>query len=377
MKVSLSYITGFGTNRLRYENTAEEINRALGLAGDYAVKPDLPCLSIGSRSGLVYLFVNPGWKRDANAKEDAFCRRSKDNYIDLMFNFFITYPKVVGQRNNFGVNMISFVGLLRDGLQRFGRPKTAPEKWRLAHELKLIGHWELFPFHSSSDGLTQHIHQQPWLSLCMREAVAAIVRLQPELLVVMSRFGWNILRNDVLVNNRWKDTEIGNPATRLSYCMIKGKTRKTEIVAIPRQVFSSHRICTNHEFFSAVDALRLNYSNQLPDHNKIQSPPSQPATEFLERKVIRIPRAKAGGNTAQPELLNSNAVGFLSKARPGTARYLITFTRTKDGEIQTVQMAWREYSPELAVQKTFGHWEKRGYRCDGPQNVSLIEGSEA
>ena len=81
--------------------------------------------------------------------------------------------------------------------------------------------------------------------------------------------------------------------------------------------------------------------------------------------------------TAKPKLLNHKTVGLIFKARPGTARYLITFSRTKDGRSETVQMAWRELSPEVAVEKAFSHWGKRGYRCDGPQSVLLIEGSEA
>ncbi len=35
---------------------------------------------------------------------------------------------------------------------------------------------------------------------------------------------------------------------------------KVEIVTIPRQVLSSHRICTNQEFFNAVNHLRETYS---------------------------------------------------------------------------------------------------------------------
>jgi hypothetical protein len=370
----------FWDNQDKVKRTAEEMNQNLGLYEDYALKPDLPCLSVGSRNGLVYLFVNPGWRKDLSAREDAYCRRSKDDYVDVMFNFFVKHPNVVGERITFGAQMISFVGLLRNGLERFGPAKTATAKWQQAHSSHLIGHWELFPFHSSSDGLTRYVNQYPWLSLCMRESIAAIIRLQPELLIVMSKFGWNMLRNDVLVDHRWKETALGRPSTRLSYCVITGETRKTEIVAIPRQVFSSHRICTNQEFFSAVNALRLNYSNDPSEQRTVPSHSSQ--TEFTglvrKRKVIRIlPEKAADKIAAPPRLLNHKTVGLLFKARTGTARYLITFTRTKNGQSETVQMAWREHSPELAAEKTFGHWEKRGYRCEGPQSVSLIEGSVA
>src|SRR2546425_8908167 len=80
------------------EQTAGQINRELGLHGDYALKPDLPCLTMGSRSGLLFLLVNPGWSEDLNRREDDYCRKSKDAYVDFFFNYFTKAPQVLGQR---------------------------------------------------------------------------------------------------------------------------------------------------------------------------------------------------------------------------------------------------------------------------------------
>jgi len=271
--------------------SAEEINRELGLYGDYAVKPDLPCLTMGSRSGLLFLLVNPGWSKELNQKEDGYCRKSKKTYVDFFFNYFIRSPQVLGERIRYAVNMISFVGTLRDGLDRFGYFQTPEERWERAHSSRLLGHWELFPFHSASDGLNQHIGQYPWLSSCMKESLGAVMRLQPELLLVMSRYGWDMLRNEVLRDQQWRDIEIGKPATRLSYWVGSGKTRTTEIVAIPRQVLSSHRICTNQEFFNAVDKLRQTYSAALSGQS-ISAPLGMVITQpRVMRRVIRIPAA--------------------------------------------------------------------------------------
>src|SRR5437763_4990563 len=134
---------------------AEEINRTLGLYGKYALKSDLPCLTMGSRSGLVCLLVNPGWRQELNISEDAHCRKSKDDYVDLMFNFFVKHPEVVGERITFAAQIISFVGLLREGQDRFGHIKTTTEKWQRANSSRLVGHWEIFPFHSVEDGMSQ------------------------------------------------------------------------------------------------------------------------------------------------------------------------------------------------------------------------------
>jgi hypothetical protein len=152
--------------------------------------------------------------------------------------------------------MISFVETLRDGRERFGNPKTPKARWERAQASRLIGHWELFPFHSKDDGLSPRVGEYPWLTSCMKESISAAIRLQPELLLVMSPFGWDMLRNKAFPNQQWRDTRIGKPLTKLSYCVIRGKTRPTEIVAIRRQLLSARRICTNQDFFDAVNQLR-------------------------------------------------------------------------------------------------------------------------
>jgi len=80
------------------KHTAEEINRVLGLNGDHAIKPDLPCLTIGSRTGLLFLLVNPGWT-EINQKAEDYCRKSKDAYVDLMLTGLLGPPKYWGSES--------------------------------------------------------------------------------------------------------------------------------------------------------------------------------------------------------------------------------------------------------------------------------------
>jgi hypothetical protein len=245
----------FWDRQSEIKGTANQINQAIHLSGDYAVKPDLPCLTMGSRGGLVFLLVNPGWNEDLNRKEDKHCRRSKDGYVDYFFNNFIKGPQVLGKRISYVASMISFVGTLRDGRERFGDPKTTVERWKRAQSSKLIGHWELFPLHSKSDGLSQLVSHHPWLSLCMKESLAAAVRLQPETLLIMSKFGWNMVKNEMFRNEVWSEAQIGK--VTVSYCLISGKTRATEVIAIPYQVLSARqRPFRNQQFFDGVDQLR-------------------------------------------------------------------------------------------------------------------------
>lgn len=252
----------FWDNQALITAVATEINLALGLRGEEALQPDLPCLTMGSRQGLLFLLVNPGWNRDLNPKEDSHCRKSRDTYVDYFFNYFTASPPIIGERIRYAASMISFIGVLRDGLNRLGHPRGTKERWRRANDTKLIGHWELFPFHSAEDGLTRHISQCPWLFSCIKESILAALRLQPETLLALSSPAHNLLRYQILGNQRWIDTQIGEPSTRLSYTVVSGQTRQTEIVSVPRQMLSTYRICTNQEVFDEVEQLRQAYSKE-------------------------------------------------------------------------------------------------------------------
>ena len=54
----------FWDNDEAVAETAREINEAVGLVGEHELKPDLPCLTVGSRKGLLILAANPSWKCD-------------------------------------------------------------------------------------------------------------------------------------------------------------------------------------------------------------------------------------------------------------------------------------------------------------------------
>lgn len=242
--------------RREVRNTARLINKKLELAGENELQPDLPCQTIGSRKGLLFLLVNPGWDKVLNRKEETYCRVSKENYVDAMLNFFETHPKVVGQRIRFAAQMISFHGLLRDGVSRFGLHGHSEARWRAAQQTQLVGHWELFPFHSSGDGLTARMAEHGWLATCFLENARAAVRLKPELLVAMSKQGAELLKSNILAHEVWVEGTVGCPKAKLAYC----KTSEGgEVLLIRRQWFSTPRVCMNAELFSEVDRLRASY----------------------------------------------------------------------------------------------------------------------
>lgn len=236
--------------------TSTHINMLLSLQGDSRLQPDLPCLTVGSTSGLLILSANPGWDRKTNAKEDAYCRKSEEHYIDLMRNFFGLYPSVVDKRIRWWSGPFWFVRLLKGGVERFGAASSSEEKWRRAYESRLVGGWELFPFHSHSDGITQHSSKINWLCACTKESISAAIRLEPEVLFIASKAGYEILKQSY-PRLRWKDGSVknGNRNVKVSYCVVE----KTEIVAIAYQVFSAPRVFKNREVLDIVDALRAKF----------------------------------------------------------------------------------------------------------------------
>lgn len=244
----------FWDNQEEIANTAYQINSEFSLSGEFILQPDLPCITVGSTKGLLLLAVNPGWQKDMNQIEDAYCKQSKENYINLMLGFFEYFPKVMGTRIRWWSNALSWVKLLSDWQNRFGDLSGA-KKWEKAYSSELVGGWELFPFHSSKDGISRYIHEVKWLKDCAVESLQAALRLQPEVLFVASKRGWELVRAECLPNVDWKDGFVvsGASKTRVSCTRY---SEKTEIVAVGMQIFSAHRKFTNRQLLEEINRLR-------------------------------------------------------------------------------------------------------------------------
>lgn len=234
--------------------TANAINHSLNLADAQQLQPDLPCLAIGGLTGVLLLSANPGWRKDLNTLEDAYCRQSPGAYVQLMRRFFKLHPGVVGERVSWWNSAIPWVKLLPGWESRFGSFQ-AGARWERADQTGLIGGWELFPFHSDKDGLSGLMDEVPWLRQCALESVRAAIRVSPEVLFIASKRGWQLTRMDLLANESWRDSTIGTGRyrTRISYARVEGKV---EVISVARQVFSAPRNFTNEDLLNELDQLR-------------------------------------------------------------------------------------------------------------------------
>lgn len=235
--------------------TAESINSTLGLRGRQALQPDLPCPFVGHQAGLMVLAANPGWHPDINPIEDAYCRTSPEAYEDLLFNFFESYPRITNKRSRWWSGPMSFAPLLESGSEKLQGSGSAASRWQAVHKSGLLGGWDLFPWHSSSDGLSPFISESvPWLYELCRASVEAVLRFNPQVLLVASKVGYQLIRRELLRDLPWRDFDLGQKIkVPIAYTRL---TSGSEVVTIGRQIFSSPRDFTNLELFRRIRQIR-------------------------------------------------------------------------------------------------------------------------
>lgn len=250
----------FWNNQKEVADTAEVINRSLGLNGDTELKPDLPCLAVGALNNLVIMAANPGWGSQINEREDAYGREGIENYLDITRNYFAATPRVVGRCTMWWSRAISFIKLI-PGQERYfeeANPFNGRDRWSKVHTDGLIGGWELFPWHSSSDGLTHRVNDLPWLRNFYDSSINAILRIKPRILFVVSKTGHDLIRDVLKSDLRWKDFEIGNARH------YKGSYTRSdngaEIITFRGQLFSNlPRDFTNADMIQKISEIRTAY----------------------------------------------------------------------------------------------------------------------
>lgn len=235
------------------ENAVDVLNSSLDLTGDRRFTHDLPTVGIGGFRGLVVLGVNPGWRADLNAREDAFCRLSKENYVDLMLGFFKTHPEVVGIHIHWWAHALSYAPLVDEWRDTY-RNLEGLDRWRAAHTSQLVGGWDLIPFHSESDGVTTSLSTDNWVRTCALESIRALERLHPESVLVASKAGTRLARTLLYPALPWSDATLGTGRLRaaLSRAVTPGGV---EIITLSRQL-SAPRNFTDAELIAGVRALR-------------------------------------------------------------------------------------------------------------------------
>lgn len=244
----------FWRNRVSYAKTVHAINGQLALVGKYELKSDLPCLSVGGTKGVLLVSANPGWNKLLNEKEDNYCRDSSHNYVNLMQNFFIQHPLVVGKRITWWANALASFRLLENWQESFG-DVYGVERWSRANETRLVGGWELFPFHSEKDGMTSKLDKYDWLKDCAKASLKAALRLKPRVLFIASKHGAQLLHDILPQKHEPYERWLGSGSRWASLKYVKYNS-KTEVITVSHQMFSARRNFKNEQLFTAVREMR-------------------------------------------------------------------------------------------------------------------------
>jgi hypothetical protein len=219
----------------------------------YELREDLPCLTVGSRSGLLLLLANPGWDMKENPPWNRACAdATPSGYHDLLVNFFHEWPRIVGravkknaQRSygQFWTQAIPALRLLRPGPV----PVGAAERWAHAHASRLFGSWDLFPMMSDKDGLSQHVRRRPDLQALAFASVMAALKFRPKVLLVASANGSRLVRSILNADGArsWTHVRTRKQTKRGEMRVCSWRTvveheggASTEVVTAGTQVFS-------------------------------------------------------------------------------------------------------------------------------------------
>jgi hypothetical protein len=245
-------------NQKSYAKAINSINTELNLTGKSELKKDLPCLTIGGTKGVIVVSANPGWNEEINKKEDEYCRKSAKNYVELMRHFFCKYHDVVGKKITWWSKALFSIRFLDN---YSSKSSLNTDRWKLACDTQLVGGWELFPFHSDEDGLTQKIDDCDWLKNCAKKSLAAALRLKPQVIFVASKQGAALINEVLPKNHNFYEQTIKNGSSRVPVRYIK-LNKNTEIITIPYQIFSAVRKFTNDDILSAVEKMRTKFRNK-------------------------------------------------------------------------------------------------------------------
>ncbi len=230
----------------RASELAAAANEAFDLAAPHDVQADVgylavECAAAGDaqkRLGYVLVSVNPGWNAATAAHEQSAkgCVVGKPcdvaQYERFRTSYFPAWQELVARPAGLGPNRWwSSAMQFLHGVAGVGITAHA----RVPHPAVDVIGWELWPFHATSDGLSEASTQSWSLQRFAGESLRAALRMPSHGVVVASRTGFELLRGQLHA-----ELDLGFE-TRIHDIFCMGLTHRPtgrRVVAVRRQLFA-------------------------------------------------------------------------------------------------------------------------------------------
>lgn len=226
-----------------------DLNKCCSLTGDGAFLDHPPTTAVGNLSGIVVVAANPGWDKRKNPLEKTFRETSHECNRSLPESIFTLYPQVTHGTSGWWSKALKVcAGAYSDPVA----PKLIGKAlWSHIHaEGHAIGGVDLIPFHSTKDHITSKLilHGTNLAIQELRKIALATMdmamRLQPKLLLIVSRTGSKLLRAQMvdteMVSSRLTELENHRRVEPLwSTLRVYENASGVRVLAFPQQAFSS------------------------------------------------------------------------------------------------------------------------------------------
>lgn len=249
------------------DDLVREANEEFQLSEACRLKDELGYLAVerapedrqAPRSLWVLLSANPGWSPEVNPIERTLKQRSKDDgtfdveyYENLRTRFFPRwYDEVV--RPHHHPRRAAWWNHASIFLHEVADSERPPQMCSFDPSLDVIG-WELWPFHSTRDGLTRAVVTSSSLRDFAIASLHAACRMGANGVVVASKAGYEILHRELASELEC----LPSPAVagNVPCSVLRHRETRCRIFAIRRQLFSGWGVLSRARRHDVINWIR-------------------------------------------------------------------------------------------------------------------------
>ncbi len=189
-------------NLPQWQVAYDDLNEALGLAGEERLRPQIATTFVGRLDGVVIAAANPGYGDVVNLRENNYRSASDEQNREFVARFFERYPVVTGDDRRAHRSLFWSLALRHyvRAVDTEAQHLPCPQLWARAWQRPLaLGGLDIVPFHSKKDGVTPLLLGEPATEAArlLREIAVESLRMvtqriRPRLLFIASAAGYDL-----------------------------------------------------------------------------------------------------------------------------------------------------------------------------------------